>query len=177
MINAKSILLKVILSLHGEGSNIDVEQAYCLANNIYHEARSESLSGQVQVAHTTVSRVKDKRYPDTICGVVHSAKKDNNGNVKLNKCAFSWYCDEISDEVVLYDNNGTFRHIESKNYHIASMISIRVMEGHESYNDLCDSSNFYYNPKLASPVWAKIYTRKCEIGGHVFLKRDKGSLL
>jgi spore germination cell wall hydrolase CwlJ-like protein len=49
------------------------EEVECLALNIYHEARSESLAGQYAVADVTLNRVKDRRYPSSICGVVKQA--------------------------------------------------------------------------------------------------------
>jgi spore germination cell wall hydrolase CwlJ-like protein len=43
----------------------------CLAKNIYHEARSESLRGQLAVAHVTLNRVDSGRYSSSLCGVVY----------------------------------------------------------------------------------------------------------
>jgi N-acetylmuramoyl-L-alanine amidase len=38
----------------------------CLAMNIYHEARSESLAGQYAVADVVLNRVESNRFPDTV---------------------------------------------------------------------------------------------------------------
>ena len=46
-----------------------------MALNIYHEARGEVTEGQIAVAQVTVNRAKDKRWPDTICGVVYQSKQ------------------------------------------------------------------------------------------------------
>lgn len=43
----------------------------CLVKNIYHEARGESAKGQKAVGLVTLNRVRDSRYPDTICKVVY----------------------------------------------------------------------------------------------------------
>lgn len=43
----------------------------CLATNVYREARGEPFAGQVAVAKVTLNRVKDERYPKTICKVVY----------------------------------------------------------------------------------------------------------
>ncbi len=64
----------------------------CLVCSIYFEARGESQQEQVDVAQTMITRVLDRRYPDTMCGVVweksqfswtHDGKPDNipNGSV------------------------------------------------------------------------------------------------
>ncbi len=43
----------------------------CLTDNVYHEARGEPPEGRYAVMFATLERVLDKRYPKTICGVVH----------------------------------------------------------------------------------------------------------
>ena len=81
-----------------------VDDTHCLALNIYHEARNESLAGQVAVADVTMNRVFDTRYPSSICGVVMQAELSEwyleRGQVMpvRNRCQFSWYCDGKSDE-------------------------------------------------------------------------------
>lgn len=47
------------------------KQVKCLADNIYHEARGEPVEGQMLVGYTVLNRVKDKRWANTICGVVY----------------------------------------------------------------------------------------------------------
>lgn len=47
------------------------KQIQCLAKNIYYEARGEPESGQYAVAHVTLNRVADTRFPNTICKVVY----------------------------------------------------------------------------------------------------------
>jgi spore germination cell wall hydrolase CwlJ-like protein len=174
-LTAKSILLYVISTFVIGEPTVDETQAYCLALNIYHEARSEPISGQVQVAHATLARVPDSRFPNSICGVVLAANLDVQGNPILYRCAFSWFCDGKPDDITFVDDKGRVKTIERSNFAIASLVAVKVMLN--EYTDKCDGANFYYNPKLASPVWANIYTHKCEIGDHVFLKREKGSLL
>jgi spore germination cell wall hydrolase CwlJ-like protein len=43
----------------------------CHVENIYHEARGESWSGWALVKATVENRVKDSRWPSTVCEVVH----------------------------------------------------------------------------------------------------------
>ena len=42
----------------------------CLALNTYHEAKNQSLVGQIATAQVVMNRVEDKRFPNTICEVV-----------------------------------------------------------------------------------------------------------
>ena len=48
----------------------NVSDLVCLAENIYFEARAESISGKAAVANVTRNRVADKRWPKTYCQVV-----------------------------------------------------------------------------------------------------------
>ncbi len=47
----------------------------CLAMNIYHEGRGESVRGQAAIAAVTMNRVRSGRYPDRVCEVVWQRKQ------------------------------------------------------------------------------------------------------
>ena len=47
----------------------------CLAMNIYHEGRGEPVRGREAIASVTMNRVRNGRYPDTVCGVVWQRKQ------------------------------------------------------------------------------------------------------
>ena len=47
------------------------EQLECLSKAAYFESKGESDAGMLAVIHTTLNRVKDARFPKTICGVVY----------------------------------------------------------------------------------------------------------
>ena len=64
-------------------------QAYCMAQNIYFEARGSNLADRVAVADVVLNRVEDTRYPDTVCEVVKQGRQDSNGNMIRNQCQFS----------------------------------------------------------------------------------------
>ena len=42
----------------------------CLALNTYHEAKNQSLVGQIATAQVVMNRVEDNRFPGTVCEVV-----------------------------------------------------------------------------------------------------------
>ena len=67
---------------------------YCLAQNMYFEARNQSEQGQIAVAKVTINRVYSDDFPDDICSVVKQY------TIKKGKkiCQFSWYCDGKSDD-------------------------------------------------------------------------------
>lgn len=51
--------------------NLSKAQLECLSKAAYFEAKSESDAGMLAVIHTTLNRVKDVRFPKTVCGVVY----------------------------------------------------------------------------------------------------------
>ena len=46
------------------------DEANCIATAVYHEARGESLEGQVAVAKVIMNRAASGKYPTSWCGVV-----------------------------------------------------------------------------------------------------------
>ena len=53
----------------------NTQEFECLVKNVYYEAGIESFRGKVAVAEVTMNRLKDPRYPKTICGVVYQRKQ------------------------------------------------------------------------------------------------------
>jgi len=72
-------------------------EAWCMAQNIYYEARGSNRADRIAVADVVLNRVKDTRYPNTVCGVVRQGKQYADGRMIRNQCQFSWYCDGKSD--------------------------------------------------------------------------------
>jgi len=120
------------------------EDAFCLALNIYHEARSKSLAGQVAVANVTLNRVKSEKFPDNICDVV------------FQKDQFSWYWDGKSD---------TPR--EKDAWETAKMIAMNMLDPESTIFDNTQGALFYH-ADYVKPYWSKIFTRITKIGPHIF---------
>ena len=137
----------------------------CLALNIYHEARNESLSGKVAVILVTLNRVADKRFPNTICGVVRQGKhflnlKDNKFYPKKDRCQFSWYCDGLSDKP--NNKKAWVYSIALTRYFLTrSMMIIDFTEGATHYH--AD----YVNPRWASQ---KDFIKTVQIDTHKFYR-------
>lgn len=176
MITAKLILLHLMFT-SPEGFDVyelETEQAYCLALNIYHEARGEPIEGQIAVAHTTLNRVRDSRYPNNVCDVVKQAvmSKSNPKMPALNKCQFSWYCDGKPDRVQMF-HKGKKKSANIESFEIAAYISLMALS--DNLVDVTDGSTHYYNYNKVSPYWANAYTSTVTIGQHTFLRREEGS--
>ena len=56
-----------------------LETVFCLAVNLYYEARSEPLDAQIAINNVVLNRISDNRFPDSACEVI---KQPNQ---------FSWY--------------------------------------------------------------------------------------
>ena len=132
-------------------------QLYCLAQNIYHEARGDSLAGRYAVADVVLNRVKDRRYPGTICEVVYQGKQDSNGRMILNRCQFSWYCDGKSDDT---PNADKWIEAQAIAYQIVKMGTFRgITEGAT-----------HYHATYVDPSWNKRMDQIGRIGLHLFFR-------
>jgi len=139
-------------------SQYERPQLYCLAQNIYHEARGDSLAGRYAVADVVLNRVKDRRYPGTICEVVYQGKQDSNGRMILNRCQFSWYCDGKSDEVTDQAAYDAIRYMVSE-----------VLMGSVKIFDITEGAT-HYHADYVSPSWANTKTKTVEIEDHIFYR-------
>jgi|TARA_R110000744_G_scaffold95623_6_gene184710 N-acetylmuramoyl-L-alanine amidase len=137
-------------------------EMYCLVQNVYFEAGNQAYAGKRAVAEVTINRLKDKSYPDTICGVVKQAemskwwKEQYGKNVPVkHKCQFSWYCDGKSDKIKYSD---TWR-----SSYIAAHDALK------SIRHLTEGST-HYHATYVNPNWAKRLTFIVRIGDHIFYR-------
>jgi len=130
----------------------------CLAMNLYHETRGETLAGNIAVGYVTMNRVADPRYPDTICGVVHQAKYHGWDLVNpiKNRCQFSWYCDGLSDNP--QDGKAMLESVILAQHVIAGTVT-----------DISQGAT-HYHAKYVNPYWADDMTVVLEVGQHIFYK-------
>lgn len=132
-------------------------QVWCLAQNIYYEARGSSLADQAAVADVVLNRVKDSRYPNTICEVVHQGKQYANGQMVRNMCQFSWYCDGKSD----YPRDSE---AWSKAQQTAYM-----MFYYKDYRGITEGAT-HYHADYVKPKWARDLQLVGRIGVHIFYR-------
>ena len=153
----------------------DIEEARCLAENIYHEARDQGTAGWLAVAAVTLNRATDDRFPDTICGVVFQAETKESWTTKgkdvpeiervfypvRHRCQFSWYCDGKADDI-----NHISIHLEIMTFTKLLLTSQFMMF------DITDGATFYHADSI-TPSWAKSKTKTIEIGDHIFYRWRK----
>ena len=140
--------------------NCRSDEVNCLALNIYHEARNQPTVGKLAVAMVTMNRVKDERFPNTICGVVLQGHYRNNQPIK-NKCQFSWWCDGKSDKP---------KDLQSWEYSLQLAKSIH--EGHLDNIDLVKDAT-HYHAIYVRPYWADAKRKVRIIADHVFYSWEK----
>ncbi|MEL6365705.1 MAG: cell wall hydrolase, partial [Pseudomonadota bacterium] len=122
----------------------------CLADAIYHEARSESVAGQLAVADVILNRRDARRYPDTICGVVYQ------GSERITGCQFSFTCDGSLD-----------RRINARKRREAEGLADVVLAG---LRPGVSRDATHYHAYYVDPPWAKRLTPTAEIGAHKFYR-------
>lgn len=144
-------------------AELDLDQALCLATNIYHESRGEISLGKAAVASVTKNRVNSTRFPDTYCEVVTQARRGSYRQILKGKCAFSWYCDGKPDDVVIenfIDENSWWESVNE---------ALVVMSGIEY--DFTYGADHYLVTTI-NTCWSQLYDETVVIGNHRFLKSN-----
>ena len=121
-----------------------VEALFCLAQNIYFEARSQPLIEQVAVAQVVMNRVRSPHYPNSVCDVVWERRQ------------FSWTHDGKSDKPR-----------NSKAWLEANQIASLVLS--PNFPDLVDGAT-HYHAHYVSPSWASSLESVATIGTHKFYR-------
>jgi spore germination cell wall hydrolase CwlJ-like protein len=121
----------------------------CLAQNIYHEARGESILGMVGVAQITLNRADSHhRGKSTLCGVVYDPHQ------------FSWV-DHPAKPKKPRNKTAWQRSID-----IARLVilGVRIRE--------LDESLYYHSRKIKQPEWSKHLLTSQTIGKHIYFEED-----
>lgn len=151
------------------------KQATCLAKNMYYEARSQGLAGQLAVSLVVLNRVKDTRYPNTICEVIQQGPVRESWKTKgkdvaesqrtyhpiRNRCQFSWFCDGKSDDPK-----------EPTTYGVLYEMAADLVYGDIIVVDITEGAT-HYHADYVFPAWRKTKTRTVEIEDHIFYRWEK----
>jgi len=145
------------------------EEISCLAKNIYFEAKNQGTGGWLAVSFVTLNRVKDRRYPNTICGVVYQGQtrpswQDPEIMIPTrHRCQFSWYCDGKSDE------------IKNQSKYMDILIFSNLMLDQATSSNMIDITDgaTHYHADYVLPSWASTKTKTIEIGDHIFYRWEK----
>ena len=165
----KELLVSFITSVSPAEADVPLksfqtDQAYCLAENVYHEARNQPAAGQMAVMSVTLNRVADSRFPNTVCEVVRQGPhrpswKDDTVLIPVrHKCQFSWYCDGKSDRI--YD---------METFDFIFVFTQGLIDGSIKVMDVTDGAT-HYHADYVEPSWAKTKTKTIEIEDHIFYR-------
>ena len=138
----------------------------CLALNTYHEAKNQSLVGQIATAQVVMNRVEDNRFPSTVCEVVKQGPtrpswEDPEKEYPIkHRCQFSWYCDGKDDTP---KNEKAWKTAQDVAFLVLyDKIKLDVTEGAT-----------HYHATYVRPAWAKTKKRTTRIEKHIFYKWEK----
>ena len=140
------------------------QEAVCLTQNVYYEARNQPLAGQMAVMSVTLNRVKDSRYPDTICGVVKQgpSRPSWKGTGEMipirHKCQFSWFCDGKADIPE-----------DSKTWEECLVLADILLNTYNYNYDFTEGATHYHNDTV-HPYWADHLAHVVTIDNHIFYK-------
>lgn len=130
---------------------VEKQEMRCLALNIYWEARSEPLDGQLAVAGVTMNRVAHPKFPDKICDVVKQRR-----SYRLHRCQFSWWCDGKKDTP-----------LEDIAWANAQQLARLFLAG--VYSDPTENA-LWYHADYVKPAWSDKLERTAKIGRHIFYR-------
>lgn len=119
----------------------------CMKLALHYEARGEGTRGMQAVANVILNRVKSKRFPDSVCGVVYQKHKST--------CQFSWYCDPK---------------LTSREPKIGFKTKLLAYEAvvNSSLKDITRGALWFHSGE--DPSWASEKRLVAEIGNHKFYR-------
>ena len=121
-------------------------EKYCMAQNIYFESANQSVLGKLAVGLVVMNRVKDSRYPGTICGVV---RQDSQ---------FSWVDDNRSNEPK-----------DDAAWKESVRITDDVLSGRADFLEFDGVMN--YHADYVNPHWSGSMKEVATIDQHIFYRR------
>jgi len=156
-----AVMLIVANAAQAQTTNLYTEeeypQAYCMALNIYYEARGSTLADRVAVADVVQNRVRDTRYPNTICEVVKQGRQHPSGAMIRNQCQFSWYCDGKNDRP------------QNEDLWIDAQMLAYQMVFEDKYRGITEGAT-HYHATYVKPRWASTLQLVGRIGAHIFYR-------
>jgi len=120
-----------------------------LALCIFFEARGEPLEGQLGVAHVVINRSETRNL-----SIEEVIKQSNQ---------FSWYNKDHKVSTVAKELSAFFDSVQ-----VVYLCSEERIENKDFWG-----AEYFFNPTLASPIWAKAFTHVKTVGNHAFYRDDK----
>jgi N-acetylmuramoyl-L-alanine amidase len=117
---------------------------FCLAKNMYHEAKGEGEIGMMAVAQVTLNRLKTGVWGNTVCDVVMSPYQ------------FSW---TLKKDI-------KWKHPKGEHWENAKVMAENVLKNGARLKTL--SNALYFHATYVNPRWASQKYIVSRIGNHIF---------
>jgi spore germination cell wall hydrolase CwlJ-like protein len=124
----------------------------CLAAAVYFEAGAEPLAGQRAVAQVVLNRLRDPKFPASVCGVVFQGARRHTG------CQFSFVCD------------GSFRRRPPGGRQLAHARNIATQALYGRVAPEVGTAT-HYHANYVHPSWGRRLVKVNHIGAHIFYRR------
>jgi spore germination cell wall hydrolase CwlJ-like protein len=122
----------------------------CMSMAIAYEAAGQPVEGQEAVGQVILNRMRDPRFPKTVCGVVFQ------GSERVTGCQFTFTCD------------GSFRRrLTDTTLITARSIAETVLSG-VAPDRVAGAT--HYHADYVLPYWASSGQRVARIGAHIFYR-------
>ena len=141
----RAITLAAVLLL--APSHALADEKSCLAEAMYYEARDQGWRGMLAVGIVIQNRVRNNRYPNTVCGVVRQGRYRNGNPVKPERPA------------------------EKKPWSVALDLATMLLSNRVQMIGLEDVT--HYHATWVNPKWAGHMQKKTRIGSHIFYAQTK----
>lgn len=156
-----TLLLQIMNPVDATGEPVDLHEAVCLAEVVFHESRGENIRGQYAVASVTVNRRSHPLYPSTVCGVVNQSSAVNGSR----RCAYSWVC---RPRTIIQSRNGSVNLGVKAQLESAARVATDVLSG--QVPDPTGGATHFHN-RTDRPSWARRFKFTGQIGGHYFYRQ------
>ena len=138
--------LDALVNRFSAGAPLD-EQAHCIAVAVYHEARGESLEGQLAVARVIMNRAASGKYPASWCGTVKQP----------------WQFSFVNPRTGVYPAVNESSAAWSKALGITRLAIANAVP--TLSNDV-----LWYHADYVAPSWGRRLARAQKIGTHIFYR-------
>lgn len=134
---------------------VNRDELKCMTDNIYYEAASQSVIGKIAVGRVVLNRMRDPRFPKSVCDVVYQGSTRNGQSKKFGEaCQFSWTCE------------GPAKSTYNDKYEESKRVAYQLL-AYNSFNDSLKGVLFYHNDQV-SPFWSKQKKMVAKIENHYF---------
>lgn len=143
---SRNLPLYALVASYANGAPLDYE-GQCLAVTVYHEARGESLEGQLAVANVVINRAKSGRYPATWCKVMMQPWQFSFVNPRTGRIP------AIDQSSAAWAKAQAIARIAA--FNVAAEVAPDVL---------------WYHADYVAPSWGQRLTRVQKIGSHIFYR-------